>query len=326
MPDMVVATPSPASIKPVLLALGILLLATLLSAHVSAFAMDPTPEQRARCDKAPTDRSRAFCLAGYSTAPLSFPTDVQEGADRYAPRMAIYKPAGQGPFPAIILLHTCADLFGNGQLPYWVRNSVSRGYVAFVLDSYAARGIQGDTGCQAGLPNNYPVRARDAFAALAYLAHLPFVDRTRVAAMGFSNGARVSFLLASRSVGNAFAEGVRFAAVVTMYGQCHSPTFKIDFVRPDIATPLLALMGADDIDGDPHTCVPLLEKARAAGAVVSWTIFPGTGHVWDQPNRVPARLMPFNDPPGSSVRFGYNAAATEQSRDLVFAFLAQTMK
>jgi dienelactone hydrolase len=300
------------------------MLLCLETAHANAQAVAaPTPEPQARCDRLAAGRERDFCVNGYGAPALAFPAAAEEGAHGELERMAIFKPPGNGPFPAIVLLHTCAALGSNPQIPYWVRQALARGYAAFVVDSFRPRGFFGNAGC-GGIPNAVPMRVRDAFAAAAHLARFAFVDATRIAAQGFSQGARVSYLLASRGVGNIFAQGVRFAAVVTTYGQCFSPTTKTPFVRDDMTTPLLALLGEKDDDGNPKVCLPLLEHARAAGAPVEWKVFPGVGHVWDQPNRVPGRRMPFNEPPGS-VLYQYDAAVTEQSRDLAFDFLARVM-
>lgn len=291
--------------------------------------IEPAPEQKARCERAPSEPGKRFCLAGYSVRGLDFPTTAQDVAPNSVRAMAIYKPPGAGPFPAIVLLHTCGTLELNDQLAFWVRAALTNGYVAFVLDQFTQRGIYNIEGaCRSSWPawpNSDAARTRDAFDARAHLGRFDFVDTARVAAMGFSEGARASYLLSSRAVGNAFATGGRFAAVVALYGQCYVASSGISRIAPDIATPLLALLGELDVDGDPKHCVPRLQAAKDSGAPVEWIVFPKTGHVWDQPSRIPGKRMSWHEPP-YTVLFEYNRGVTEQSRDLAFAFLQRVAK
>ncbi len=312
-------------------ALLFLAVAVVLGAASIARAIEqaePTPQQKARCDKAATDQGKRFCLAGYGVRGLQFPqTAIEGGPGTSVPSMAIYKPAGPGPFPALVLLHTCAGLSTNDQMPGWVHTALAKGYVAFVLDSFSQRGFGSDSVCNGGWPGiaSIAVRARDAFDALDHLARLPFVDKTRIAAMGFSHGARVAYLLTSERVVKAFASAGRFAAVVAVYGQCFSPTHNLDYVHDDISIQLLALLGAEDHDGDPKECIPRLDKVKAGGAPVQSHVFGGVGHVWDQPSRSPGKRMPLNEPPGWTW-FGYDANVTEQSHALAFDFFARAMR
>src|SRR6478735_5588926 len=82
----------------------------------------------------------------------------------------LYRPAGKGPFPAIVLLHPC-----SGRLPLGVEQGD------------AARGIS--DGCAGGGASVDVVM--DAYGALLHLATLPYVDPDRVALVGYSYGAGV---------------------------------------------------------------------------------------------------------------------------------------
>src|SRR5437773_6177947 len=71
---------------------------------------------------------------------LQFPTEVS----RPSLGMGIFKPDGAGPFPAIVLLHQCAGLLARSKNPNlsmldWAKETVARGYVAFLLDSLSQR-------------------------------------------------------------------------------------------------------------------------------------------------------------------------------------------
>ena len=96
------------------------------------------------------------------------------------------RPAGDGPFPALVILHGCGGLsLRTGQIK--AERYASWGYVVLRFDSFAARGIE--SGIEKTCLNPPMVdRAADAIGALDFLAQLPFVDPARIAVVGFSLG------------------------------------------------------------------------------------------------------------------------------------------
>lgn len=52
----------------------------------------------------------------------------------------IYRPAGQGPFPALVLLHGCSGV--EEQQDLWAKILVEWGYTALIVDSLGPRGIE----------------------------------------------------------------------------------------------------------------------------------------------------------------------------------------
>lgn len=301
------------------------------SRHVHAVELvDPTPEQKAHCEALADERSRQPCLRGYSVRGLKFPDEAQElGFFTNAARMALFKPKGNGPFPAVLLLHTCAAVdFDPQHMRYWVSRALEEGYVAFVVDSWEQRGIP--QGTCFGIPPGFaplPVRVRDAYEALRHLGKFDFVDTSRVAAMGFSHGGRVAHLLASKGTAARFSVGKqRFAAIVAVYGQCFSREFGATFVLPDSDAPLLSLLGELDEDGDPRECLPRLQKLQESGAPVEWHVFPNTGHAWDQPKSSPPRRVRQIGSSPEGVLFAYDAKVADESRKRAFEFLARHLK
>lgn len=288
--------------------------------------VDPTPQQKSRCAQAANEAGRNFCLKGYTVAPLVLPTDIHEGQSGPTMQMGIFKPPGPGPFPAIILLHTCATMELQSQMPFWVSSALEHGYVAFVLDSFTQRGVTSSMGCGPGLPGAsiYAMRARDTYAAADHLAGFAFVDPNRVAVIGFSQGARMAYLLTADPMRRAFSQHTRISSAIALYGECHNPTLNVDFVPAAPNIPLLALLGDADNDGDVHDCLPLLERALASGAQVEWTIFPGIGHDWDHPD-APGKTVPQPGVNTGWVWMQYDRATTLKSRDQAFAFLARTL-
>ena len=87
------------------------------------------------------------------------------------------RPKGPGPFPAVVLLHTCLGLPAE-------RASIGEriaawGYVALFVDDFATRGLKDTCAVE------FRQALGDADGALAYLASLPYVDPARIAALGF---------------------------------------------------------------------------------------------------------------------------------------------
>jgi dienelactone hydrolase len=98
----------------------------------------------------------------------------------------VTRPAGPGPFPAVVLLHGCGGV--SPQLERWARWLADRGYVGMVVDSFGA--AQGEGRLRARGAGRHPhhrtARRRLRRAALAQSQ--PWVRGDRVGAVGFFPG------------------------------------------------------------------------------------------------------------------------------------------
>src|SRR5262245_15018422 len=101
------------------------------------------------------------CAGGSGVA--SFPAEPQPGTVFHAFR----KPEGGGPFPAVVLLHTCGGVW-SGHMTGWAKRLTDRGYAALIVDSFTPRG-----GRACNIPTYFPASldevVDDALAALKYL-------------------------------------------------------------------------------------------------------------------------------------------------------------
>lgn len=316
------------AVRTSLVGLGIAALALggLISPAAAVEWGSPTSEQSARCDKQPDLKDQDDCRWAYSVKGLKFPDKAEEpGFFTNTARMGIFKPRGSGLFPALILLHTCAAVdFDPLHMPYWVSQALKAGYAAFVVDSWSQRGISEH--CQSSpigfLRIHIAVRTRDAYDALEHLAKFDFIDKSRIAAIGFSNGGRVSYQLARKPVREMYSpSGVRFAAAIAVYGKCLLES-RVVYLDQDVDQPLLSLLGELDKDGEPGVCVPRLEQLREKGAPVEWHVFPKTGHAWDQPKHSTPRVVSYLGNP-DGVLFAYDSQVTEATRKKAFEFLAR---
>jgi dienelactone hydrolase len=269
-------------------------------------------------------------LAGASLAKdLEFPAKPSRLSFFATPEMAVYKPDGPGPFPALVLHHQCGglgqDRWQNLSMLEWAKQAVARGYVALVIDSLGPRGVKTVCmGAQGGV--NFPRGVRDALQAAEHLRRFDFVAKDRIALAGYSWGAMVAILASGQRWATALASGSRFAAAVSFYPGCF--TIKpaagrpYEVVNSDIDRPLLVLMGERDNETPPGECVPKLEAAKTAGAPVTWHVYPEATHCWDCKNLDGFSKVDFR---GSQVVYRYDKDITSDSARRLFDFLEKVM-
>lgn len=261
---------------------------------------------------------------GATIAPDLVLPDVAETVDRLAsPRMALIKPAGSGPFPAIVLMHQCGGL--NVAVAAWARAAASNGYVVLLVDSLAPRSVKSVCfGPQNGV--NFFRGARDALQAAEHLRRMPDVDAQRIALVGFSWGAMVGLLSASPHYVDALKSGSGFAAVASFYPGCFRITPQgrppYDLVNSDVSRPLLVLMGDADTETPAQECLDRLDALKRGGAPVEWHLYAGATHCWDCQqldglNKIDVR--------GDHVAYRFRQDVTDDSRRRLFEFLDRVM-
>jgi dienelactone hydrolase len=253
---------------------------------------------------------------------VSFPNATPRAALQVP--ATIYVPPGQGPFPAVALFHGCHGVTASNHT--WARWLRDRGYVAFVVDSWAARGIR--DGCaaeQPDVPNTE--RLDDAIGALRFLQAQPRVDGGRVGAMGWSNGGVFAMAVvngpslqrASRRAVAIPAPGYR-ASVAFYPGGCAS-------LREEyVVKPLLLLIGAADDWTLASTCREMVENMRSRGAPAEIVIYPGVYHYFDVEGQAKAFLPDVgndNRPGGAGATVAFDAAASADAHIRVEQFLSR---
>ncbi len=277
-------------------------------------------------------------LAGAAVAPAwgeeIAATVVRAGSTETIPA-AILKPAGAGPFPAVVLVHDCSGLGprSSGAPRRWAAELVGHGYVTILPDSFGTRGFPAGVCTVAANGDRRSVgpdfRVGDALGALAALKAQPYVDPRRIAIMGGSHGG-------STTLATLIHAG--FAAGIALYPACG---FRYGDWRPRIAqrqvtafegvyrpqAPLLILAGAlDDWTPAAH-CEAMAAASRAAGLPVELHVYPGAHHSFDSgaPVRFVTERNNFWAPEGHGATTGGNAEAWAAARREVAAFLARTM-
>jgi dienelactone hydrolase len=242
------------------------------------------------------------------------------------PTLALYKPSGTGPFPALVLVHQCGGLqsaasnWQNLSVLFWARAAVDRGHVVLVLDSLGPRGIdEVCLGPKGGL--NWPRGVKDALLAATHLQSLDYVDRQRVFLLGFSWGGSVGLLASSKQWVDALSDTAgRFTAVAALYPRCHgAATLSDTFIASDIDRPLLVITAELDTETPSSECIGRLEAARQQGAPVRWHTYGQATHCWDCRNLDGYSKTVF----GRAVSYRYSHEATHDSVARVFSFFSE---
>lgn len=185
----------------------------------------------------------------------------------------LYRPAGEGPFPAVVALHGCGGRrqASDDALGHMV---AALGWVLLAVDSFGPRDIAHRCAVEAGPPVD---RVMDAYGSLQYLASLPFVDAGRIAVLGFSQGAMIA-LSAVRLGGIETQFDRHFSAAVAYYPLCHEQNFSV---------PTLILIGELDDWTPAKECQAMMARRSSEGAAVRLVVYPGAWHAFNFPRASP---------------------------------------
>ena len=202
------------------------------------------------------------------------------GANGDAINTYFARPLGDGPFPAMVLIH---------HLPGWdelyrdfTRKFAHHGYLAISPDLYHrfGHGSPDDVAAMAraegGAPDDQVVA--DMSAAADYIRSLPY-SNGKVGVFGTCSGGRHAFLCACRSTS--------FDAAVECWGgrvvqaeddrPPQQPVAPIDYTA-DLSCPLLGLFGAEDASPTPEQVDQHEAALKAAGKDYEFHMYDGAGH------------------------------------------------
>jgi dienelactone hydrolase len=236
-----------------------------------------------------------------------------------------FKPAGSGPFPALVVMPTCAAHTYSLHTFDWAQQALSRGYAVLVVETLKSRGVSENCAEPRAVPLSRIVK--DAFDAANYLRHQPFVDPTRICLIGFSQGATAA-LGAASSQHAPSPDSVRFRAIVSLYPTCFLANMTrsevpypvdVSHLADKIEAPTLVLMGDLDTGAGPDMggCKSVLEDRKAKGEPVDYEIYHAT-HIWDW-----RELPSYNWGPDDGT---YDSEITRRSVEDAFAFFDKQLK
>lgn len=247
-----------------------------------------------------------------ATEKVNFEASRAYTSARVTLRADISKPEGEGPFPAVVLMHGCGGwqpavrYTMNAYADYLVKN----GFVVLNLDSFGPRNNGGGKVCENvnSQTDALDYRTYDAYDALRYLQTQKFVANGSIFLMGQSNGGSVAINVAK---GDApFGKKDRdtgFRGVVAYYPWCGSlGNSKV----VSLTAPLLVFGGAEDDWVPAREC----EGVQSTGAELQVVIYSGAAHSFDL-DIVPQRYL------GKLV--GKNQYAAEDSRERMLSFFVK---
>jgi dienelactone hydrolase len=231
--------------------------------------------------------------------PVQFPS-VAVGSSPAGPELKgwLYRPQGTGPFPAIVLAHTCGGV--NEHTDIWGKRLAGWGYVVVAPDSFGPRGQK--QVCSKGTIVSGTARVADVAGAIDYLNAQPFVRRNDIGLIGHSHGGWTTMRAVQGSFGLA-ARGLK--AAVAYYPVCSAA------YDTDVALPLLILIGEKDDWTPADNCRKLQKAGFARPDLVETVYYPGAYHSFD--SNAPDRTA-------FGHHLGYNPAAAMDAETRTRAF------
>jgi dienelactone hydrolase len=240
----------------------------------------------------------------------------------------LYRPAGDGPHPALVFMHGCGGLLNKSGQPWtresdWARRFNALGWVVLMVDSFTPRG-SGEMCSQAGFkPWLYRTRPRDAYGALAYLQGQPFVRPDRIGLIGWSQGGGATLIAIRDSSASRPADlpNGDFRVAVAFYPASCRDTAYAEPWRTKI--PLQVLVGDQDVWTPAAPCRDLVDAAAGTGAPIAIKIYPGAYHDFDWPDAPVHESPKYVTAAGVVPITGMDPAARADALTLVPAFLSR---
>lgn len=210
---------------------------------------------------------------------------------RLAPWVDVRCPPGDGPFPTVLLLHGCGGVRSN--MSEYAEAAVAAGRAAIIVDSLGPRGISYEQALAQVCTGRRlwgRERAADLYAALEIARADPRIDPDALALAGWSHGGWTildALVLAGQGwppdgVDDPPGEplkGVRAALLV--YPYCGFPALSARRTGlTDI--PLDVVLVERDAIASERAAAAALNRIRAAGGVVSWSVLDGVSHGFDE--------------------------------------------
>lgn len=235
---------------------------------------------------------------------------AQERGEVASPEPAIeisgglYRPGGNGPFPALVVLHGCRGRSSAEVEADDANRFTSLGYVALYVDSFKPRGIQ-----HSCVQEYQADRATDAVGALEYLAAQNFVRPDRIAVVGASQGGGIALTVVSLNE-SAPRTAHPFAAAVAYY-----PTA----AELNVYAPTLILVGEFDNWTKARSAQERMRRRTGEGAPVRLIVYPGAHHGFS------SRQLAGKPEDSFGRHLEYNEAADTAALRDVTDFLKQTI-
>jgi dienelactone hydrolase len=252
------------------------------------------------------------CSAARSQSPATVVEFENPLASRQPLQGYLRRSNGADPSPAVVLLHGCNGNWGRLD-QRWGKQISAWGYVTLTVDSFGPRGLKNT--CGGGAPVDL---AFDAYRALNFLVRQPFVDSTRVVALGFSQGGWLALTSVERGIVEQISPN-KFRAAIAFYPRC------LGF-KGNMTVPTLILIGDRDDWAPADECRNMVDgrddwgisRRKGEGVPVRLVVYPDAFHAFDVSSlQTPIEYF------GHHLEF--NQAAADRATDAVHEFLDATI-
>ena len=266
----------------------------------------------------------AVTLPGIVRADAPKPEPVEITHDGMKLKGLLYRPEGNGPFPAVVALHNCDGLAGR-RTPFgrryrdWGERLVAAGFVVLFPDSFGSRNLGPQ--CNAGQRTIRSGRERvvDADAARHWLQQQAYVAPDRISLIGWANGG-VAVLWTIRPRAGKKDDKPDFRSAVAFYPGCR----RLRDTAWSARMPTLILIGAKDDWVQPGACEQMVAGARGRTAKATITVYPGAYHDFDHPDLpLQQRNGVLVNGSAGRVHVGTDRAAREDALKRVTEWLAR---
>jgi dienelactone hydrolase len=272
----------------------------------------------------------AFALMAFLSAAPALAQEAVEipNGDDKPLKGLMFRPEGQGPFPAVIALHGCGGIGNRGKLSArhqdWAERLKSQGMIVLFPDSFGSRGLESQ--CLVADRTVRPGRERvaDTYAARAYLQKRTDVLADRISLLGWSNGGS-SLLWTISAQKRPRDDNPDFHAAVAFYPGCRLVAQAAERRDWEVRLPLLLLIGEADTWTPAAPCRQLVKVANDAGRPAAIISYPGATHDFDHPNLKLTRRtgLAFTGDNSGEALVGTDPAARDDVLKRVPEFLAQ---
>ena len=185
-------------------------------------------------------------------------------------------PDGQGPFPAVLILHT-----SGGVKKYdiaYAEKLAQEGYACLIPHYFEAYSISYDT--RSWATGVYAANILADFSAeIQYLKDQPKIDKKRIGAIGFSMGGYWALILAGME---------KVQAGVSYYGALTGDTinseirYHLDDIFTKHSSPVLVLHGQEDMTVNVKYAKQLANMLKEKSSIYELHTYPDAGHRFDR--------------------------------------------
>ncbi len=251
------------------------------------------------------------------------PAQVEISSGNLKLHAQLYKPDGNGPFPAVIALHGCGGL-SAGNEPVapryrdWAEELVKAGYAVLLPDSFGSREVGPQCREKERKVLARRERVADVTASHKWLLAQGWVARDRVSLIGWAHGAS-AVLWAVRPQLATRGKEPDYRSAIAFYPECRISSRTGWSAR----VPTLLLIGGNDDVAAPALCKQMVDGARGRTALTRITVYPDAPHDFDRAD-LPLRALDGHDPTlPEHGHIGTDAEARSDAQKRVAEWLAR---